>query len=460
MHRLSRSRIPAALIVAAVACVLALSACGGSSSTGSTGSSASSLYPTGRSIPTGKVHLNMWWWGDQEAHGAKAWLAETVADYEKLHPNVSISTVLQTTEGLVPTFDTAAAAGKGPDIEYFWGGINTLEPAWKGYIRPVSDYLPASEIKHLTNIQEDTYEGKEWTMPWYVQPSFPVLYRTDILAHAGLQPPHTWTQLLNVCDTLRAKGVTPISGGLKDGFFAGWLYSMIGGQNISAAELLAAVSGQQKFDAAPQDVWWSRLNELREHKCFNSDINSLALYQGQQLWSEGKAAMTVTAGSDVRKFVESVGVNRAGVETMPTWANGPYAGKLGSTSQTLGITKTTKYPQVAASFLQFIHSQDRMNAFYRITGAIPADDRWNASQITLPQLKQLYADTRQFSAYIENFIPGELTSKAIFAQTQLLMGGNTTPQKAAEATEQVAARLRLTQPEQTANFGKWAQTYK
>lgn len=400
----------------------------------------------------------MWWWGEQEAKGAGKWLQQSIADYRKLHPNVTIKTVLQTTDGLIPTFQTAAAAHKGPDIQYFWGGIYSMEPTWHDWIRPISDYLPASETKHYLNSKEDTYQGKLMTAPWYVQPSFPILYRKDVLQKAGVQPPTDWNSLLAACDALNAKGITPISGGLKDGFFAGWLFSMLGGQNIQLTQLIDAVTGKQKFTDSALAAWWSRLQQLRDHKCFNSDINSLQLYQGQQKWSNGQAAMTITAGSDVRKFITGVGVSKVGLMAMPPLSTG--VGHLGSTSQTLGITKTSKYPQVAADFIRFLHTPDRLKAFYQDTGAIPADDRFDGSMINLPQQKQIYAQVKTFTPYLENFIPSELDSQAIFTQTQLMMGGNTTAAKAASATEHLAGRLRLTQSQATQDFGKWAATYR
>ena len=116
--------------------------------------------------------------------------AQTIKLYQKKHPNVTIKTVLQTTNGLVPA-KAAAAAKKGPDIQYFWGGIWSLEDAWAGSTKPVSDYIPRSELRHYLNASEDTYNGKVWTAPWYVQPSFPVLYRKDVLAKAGVNPPQT-----------------------------------------------------------------------------------------------------------------------------------------------------------------------------------------------------------------------------------------------------------------------------
>jgi len=333
MQVLERGARRSGFVVGAVAalCAVAVAACGGSSGGGGSGTSAKAEFPTGKSIPKGPVHLTMWWWGEQEAKGAKNWLQSSISAYEKLHPNVTIKTVLQTTDGLIPAFQTAAAAGKGPDIQFFWGGIYSMEPTWHDWIRPISDYLPASETKHYLNAKEDTYQGKLWTAPWYVQPSFPLLYRKDVLAKAGVQPPTNWNSLLAACDALNAKGITPISGGLKDGFFAGWLFSMIGGQNIPLDDVLNAVTGKQKFTDPQLAGWWTHLQQLRDHKCFNQDINSLQLYQGQQKWSNGDAAMTITAGSDVRKFITSVGVGKVGLTSMPTWAAGAGPARLGST---------------------------------------------------------------------------------------------------------------------------------
>jgi raffinose/stachyose/melibiose transport system substrate-binding protein len=412
-------------------------------------------------FPTGPVKLTMWWWGEQEARGARDWLKQTIALYQKKHPNVTIKTVLQTTNGLVPAFKAAAAAKKGPDLQYFWGGIWSLEDAWAGATKPVSDYIPKGELKHYLNAAEDTYDGKVWTAPWYVQPSFPILYRKDVLAKAGVRPPQAWAQLLSACDKLNAKGITPLAGGISDGWFGGWLYSIIGAQGVnSIGDVLAAVAGKQKFTDSRHASWWTRLQETRDHQCWNKDINSVQLYQGQQQWANGKAAMTIVAGSDVKNWITKVGGSKVGVMAMPKWGNGPYAGKLGSTSQTLGITAWTKYPEVVADFIMFTHTADRMTAFFNATGAFPADDRFDTKLIKLPQQKMLFNLVKNGAPYLENFIPTELDAKANFAQAQLLLGGKTEARKAAAATEQVASRIRRVNRDLIANFATWAKSYR
>src|SRR3989337_3341719 len=113
---------------------------------------------------------------------------------------------------------------------------------------------------------------------------------------------------------------------------------------MSVTDVLDAVTDKKKFTDRDMAAWWTRLQEMRDHKCWNNDINSLELYQGQQQWVDGKAAMTVTAGSDVKKFVTQVGVAKVGVMAMPKWGSGPYAGKLGSTSPPGGSTASTESP--------------------------------------------------------------------------------------------------------------------
>ncbi len=449
----------------ALACVLALgiAACGGTSGQNS-GSGASTPGtapgPATTKVPSGPIHLTMWWWGQQEAPGASTWLAQTIAAYHKLHPNVTISTVLQTTNGLIPAFDAAAKAGQGPDIEYFWGGIYSQEPGWAGNIRPVSDYIPAAELHHYINAyREDTYQGQVWTAPWYLQPSFPVLYRKDILAQHHITVPTTWIQLLAACKALRSAGITPMAGGVSDGWFGGWLYSLLGDQQItSVKQVLDAVVGKGSFTAPALGSWWSKLAQMKSSGCWNGNITSQQLYQGQQAFVQGKAAMTVSAGTAVPGFVKQVGTSKVGLMAMPSFASGPYSGKLGATSQTVGITAWSKYPTVDANFIEFMHTPARLLAWYKDTGDLPADDRFPVSSITLPQVRQLFTMEIHGGPYIENFIPSQLDSQGNFSNVQLVLGGSETGAQAAAKFQQVAARVRITDSKEMAHFARWAQS--
>jgi raffinose/stachyose/melibiose transport system substrate-binding protein len=439
------------VMFAVLAAVVAIAAGCGSSSGDSSG---------GGSTPassTGPVKLTMWWWGDQEAAGMKNFVADSVQKYEAAHPNITIDTVLQSTDNLMPNFTAAAKAKKGPDIEYRWGGIWNLQDAWDGNLAAVSDYIPQDELAHYLNASEDTSGGKVWTAPWYVQPSFPVLYRKDILKDAGVAVPTNWDEFLAACDTLNSKGITPIAGGVKDGWFGGWLYSIMGSQSLTSIDdLKEAVVGDKKFTDPEFAEWWSKLQEMIDHKCWNDDIGSQELYQAQQTWVDGKSAMTISAGTEVGNFVKKVGVDKVGVMAMPAYGDGIGAGKLGSTSQTLGISSWSPHKQEAADFIMYLHTPERLAAFYKATGALPADDRFDSSSITVPQVKDLFDMSKDGSPYLENFIPTDLDSKGNFEGVQLMFAGSESAQEAAANMEKEMDRIRTIQPDLIDNFKEWA----
>jgi ABC-type glycerol-3-phosphate transport system substrate-binding protein len=441
-----------AAVVVLVLMAGAVAGCGGSSSGGSS---------SGGGAPSssgGPVHLVMWWWGDQEAAGLKGFVADSVAKYEASHPNVTIDTVLQSTDNLLPNFAAAAKAKNGPDIEYRWGGIWSLTDVWEENLAPVSDYLPESETSHYLNASEDTYDGKLWTAPWYVQPSFPVLYRKDVLESAGVTPPTTWDELITACSTLRSMGITPLAGGVKDGWFGGWLFSILGSQSLgSIDDVKQAVTGDKKFTDPQLAEWWKRLGEMIDANCWNDDIGSQDLYQAQATWVAGKSAMTVTAGTDVRKFVDQVGADKVGVMAMPAYGDGVGAGKLGSTSQTLGITSWSQHKPEAADFIRFLHTPERLTAFYEATGALPADDRFDSSQIDVAQVKTLFDMVQQGAPYLENFIPPDLDGKSVFGGVQLMFAGTKTADEAAADMETEMQRIRTIQPDLIDTFNKWAK---
>ncbi len=439
------------VMFAVLAAVVAIAAGCGSSSGDSSGSGSTPASSTG------PVKLTMWWWGDQEAAGMKNFVADSVQKYEAEHPNITIDTVLQSTDNLMPNFAAAAKAKQGPDIEYRWGGIWNLQDAWDGNLAAMSDYIPQDELAHYLNASEDTSGGKVWTAPWYVQPSFPVLYRKDILKDAGVAVPTNWDEFLAACDTLNSKGITPIAGGVKDGWFGGWLYSIMGSQSLTSIDdLKEAVVGDKKFTDPEFAEWWSRLQEMIDHKCWNDDIGSQELYQAQQTWVDGKSAMTISAGTEVGNFVKKVGVDKVGVMAMPAYGDGIGAGKLGSTSQTLGISSWSPHKQEAADFIMYLHTPERLAAFYKATGALPADDRFDSSSITVPQVKDLFDMSKDGSPYLENFIPTDLDSKGNFEGVQLMFAGSESAQEAAENMEKEMDRIRTIQPDLIDNFKEWA----
>src|SRR5262245_64912411 len=78
------------------------------------------------------ANLTYWYWAESDAPGANGWIKGQVALYEKAHPKVKVTIVLQSTDTLTSAFTTAAQTKSGPDIATQWATLPVLTPAWGG----------------------------------------------------------------------------------------------------------------------------------------------------------------------------------------------------------------------------------------------------------------------------------------------------------------------------------------
>jgi raffinose/stachyose/melibiose transport system substrate-binding protein len=409
------------------------------------------------------VHLVVWWWGEQEAPGAQKWMNETVANYQKLHPNVTIETVLQSTDALIPAFQSAAAAKSGPDIQYFWGGVYTLENAWNGSIIPMDDLIQKDELSHYINNFERSYDGKQYGIGWYLSGN-PMVYNPKLFTKAGLDPknpPQTWPDLITACNKLNAIGVTPISGGMKDGWFGGWLFSILARQSHDSYKDFMAVSvGNGKFTDPQFSGWWSALDQLKQANCWNKDIGSVDYQQGQDMFVQGKSAMLFSNDTFLKGFADTPGFgwDSMAVMMVPKWSTGKMASEYITTAQGWGITSWSKYPKESADFLMYMHTTDRLKAWWTYTGVLPADDRMDVSLITQPIQKQIFQwDTTVAGANLENFIPSQLDNDANMTGVQLLFSGGKTPAQLSQLSEDTITKWRTQSPDSVTNFQTWSK---
>jgi raffinose/stachyose/melibiose transport system substrate-binding protein len=410
---------------------------------------------------SGPVKLVVWWWGEQEAPGAQKWMDETIAKYQEANPNIQIEAVLQSTDSLVPAFKSAAAAQEGPDIQYFWGGVWTLEDAWAGSLIPLDNLIPQDEMKHYINNFERSWDGKQWGIGWYLSGN-PMVFNPDLFKQAGLDPqspPETWDALKEACSKLNAIGVTPIAGGLKDGWFGGWLFSILARQpHDSEKDFMKAAVGEAKFTDPEFAQWWSALKDLKDAGCWNKDINSLDYQQGQDLFVQGKAAMIFGNDTFLKGWADTISWDKMDVMRVPKFANGKLADTYIVTAQGWGITSWSKYPKEAADFLMFMHTPERLNAWLNDTGVFPADDRLDTNLISQPILKKIFQwDTTAAGPNLENFIPSMLDEQANFAGTQLLFSGDKTTDELAQLAEDIATKWREQNPDAVTNFTTWVK---
>jgi len=287
----------------------------------------------------------------------------------------------------------------------------------------------------------------------------PVCYNKEIFKEAGLDPenpPKTWDEFLSACKAIKEKGYVPLSLGNKEGFAGAWLASYIGIQNMdSAADLMVPAIGKAKYTDEKYAAWWKKLGELRDNEYINKDINSLEFYQGQDNFKKGQAGFTFTVGSGAVDFVKTMGEDKVGIMIMPVWGSGKLAGRLQLSSQTVGITSWSKNPEVAADFIKFMHSPERVNAMYEKSGAFPADDRFDTNLLKTSQEKQIaQLAAGDVAPWGENYIPSQFDEQAYYFGVQEFFNG-ASPEQMAQKCQELIEKWMQEQPDSVKNFEDW-----
>src|SRR5579872_3304754 len=314
------------------------------------------------------ANLTYWYWAESDAPGANNWLKQEVALYEKSHPKVKITIVIQSTDTLTSAFTTAAQTHSGPDIATQWATLPTLTPAWAGALAPISDYVPESEWKNWISTSENMWNGKLWAMPQYLI-GIPFVWNKQLFSKAGLNPnkgPKTWAEFLADAKVLKAHGITPFGMGNQDGYGGAWFFSLVGKQNLNSIdELKQAMVGTQDFANPKFSGFYQVLADLKKNGYLNSDVASISFGQGFQLFGQKKVAMSWGTDGNVAQWEKQVGGKNMGVEAIPVWGHGKLATSYDVTqSSDAFITKWSKHPMAAAQFLTFLHSPQALKAWY------------------------------------------------------------------------------------------------
>ena len=136
--------------------------------------------------------------------------------------------------------------------------------------------------------------------------------------------------------------------------------------------------------------WYTKLDEYVKAGYVNNDVMSLDLDQGVRAFGQGKGAMTFTTDGMLATAMKDLGEAKVGVMRPPKLGTGTLA-DAGNATQSIShfVTSWSAHPQEAADFLQFMHTPERLTAWYKATGVVPADDRFDASLVTIPQLQSM-----------------------------------------------------------------------
>ena len=401
--------------------------------------------------------MDMWYWGEQELPGLQKYVNESVARYKA----ANVKPMLQDTAVVISQFQTAAAAGNAPDVQYLWNGVYHMESVWLGYLRGLKSLIKPDILQASNPTQLSHFGGDIYRTGWYPLPMF-WCYNKTLFEKAGLDPetpPKTWDELLVTCDKLKSSGVDALGGGIQDGYWSEWFITHSLSQQLdSVGEAVELFIGDKDFNDPKYHEHWVKLEELKNKGFLNKDMSSLELYPGIDLVVAGKLGIGQTIGT--RLPADSKATNgKIGYMTMPVFGKGKLAGVPVVDVQGLGMSTNAEDPAAAAAFLEFLQSPDQLKAFWEATNWLPSNTTFDSSVIKDPSVRGMWENwgLKPNISNITNLMPGQFYERACIPTGQQIVAGAMTGEQAGELAAKTAKEWKDFNPDMVENYRKWAK---
>lgn len=295
---------------------------------------------------------------------------ELIARFQEENPDVEVKFNVFDHEGFktsIRNFLTSQA----PDVVTWFAGNRMKVFVDRGLLEDVSDLWEQEGLKEkmASSLSAMTVADKQWGVP-YTYYQWGVYYRKDLFEQHGLAPPQTWDEFLQVCQTLKDAGITPITIGTKFLWTAaGWfdyLNLRINGLDFH----IELTDGKVPYTDDRVRAVFAKWRELIDGGYFLDNHATYSWQEAQPFMIQGKAAMYLI-GNFIAPFFEQAGViDQIGFFQFPT-INPDVAIAEDAPTDTIHIPARAQNKEDARKFLAFVARADNQSALNKILGQLP-----------------------------------------------------------------------------------------
>lgn len=309
------------------------------------------------------ITITIWHQSVADTDPVKRIIEESVEEYHKLHPNITIVQDGVTGEQYKTKIKTAFAAGEAPDIAYMFGGGSFVKPYIDaGYLLPIDKYLTEDVKSKILDGMLDNckYNGKIYTLPTIT--FLANLYcNTEMFKKAGVDYPTNWDELLKACEKLKAAGYTPILLGEKDRWPGMYWYSILAQREAGNKLVNEALKDTSKFNTEPFIKAAEKMQQLVKEGAFNGSMLSMSYNEMVDGFAAGQGAMVYQANWVHPSFEDKEAATNGKVKciSFPVLEDGKGNATefLGGGTDGYYINAKTKHPKEAADYLMYLSEQ-------------------------------------------------------------------------------------------------------
>lgn len=224
---------------------------------------------------------------------------DTLKDqYEETYPDREVEIVIQEDDIYQTTgLATLLSSREAPDAYFEWSGPRMRNHVADGDGADVSEYLAGDAF--ADRFDEGAFTGMDvdgsgvYMVPWTGDVTDIVWYNKTIFDDLGLEVPTTWDEFMDVCDAIKASGVTPIVEGNKDQWPVGNWASQIASRVLGEDVYADTMNGDAPMNSPEMVDALNYIKQLADEGYINDSVNALADDEANTQFFLGKAAMIV-----------------------------------------------------------------------------------------------------------------------------------------------------------------------
>lgn len=375
-----------------------------------------------------------------ESDGFHHAFKQAVADYEAAHPNVKIKLETFENESYKTKIKSAVSANELPDIFFTWGGGFSKSFVESGKVLQIDKYYTDEYKSQLSPVAlaNATYDGKLYGVT-YVTPVSVLYYNKKILTDNGLTAPTTWDEFVNVCQTLKNNGITPIGISVKDTWVLAMTHDALTLKSAGPTKVVNALTKQgQSYNDPDFLASATKVKELVDMGAFVEGATGLTNDEASALFYNGTVAMYIT-GSWMGANIQKDAANPADFDAVPVPVLGNNAKAtdfMGGASDTLMVSASTKYPDIAGDAVFEISRSISKYAYLDGAGvagwAVDYDDK-DINPIT-KKIADYAKNATSFTLWFDTLMEADDAGEYLALLQELYMG-SITPQEFVEAMD-------------------------
>ena len=370
----------------------------------------------------------------------QAGMEALIERYEAENPDVTVNPTYADTDQLMTLMRTQLASGTGPDVFFTWPGngnamaLAQIGPA--GFLADLSDRPWTEDIPPGYNTVTQL-DGATYILPMTTT-FIGTFYNEDVFEAQGVEPPTTWTGMLELCDTLNEAGIIPIVLGNQTSWVTQLVTYAIVPSTVFADDpdfASAHLAGETSF---PDSGWAEALNkymELEERGCFNDDPNATPFEQSLRMVASGEAAMVVQVSAVLNQLRDFNPDASFTMFPFPAVDDPEAVWIPAAAGVAYGVNADSRNLEEALAFIDFLGQPEIQNLNAEVSGALPAlpNDQYNLDPALAPMVGKL--SEGKTAPFMDQLWPNARVQQVHLRGVQELFSGQTTVEELLEEME-------------------------